>query len=151
MHNELVPQFLDSAKKRFQWGNFTKGIYIFTIGLSKKVILADTFGRAVNWGFSNIVELDSTNAIIVMLSYTFQIYFDFSGYCDMAMGIGQMLNIDLPLNFNSPYKALTISDFWKRWHITLTRFFTTYLYIPLGGEQKRKTSIICKHSDYIFY
>lgn len=138
MHNELVPQFLDSDKKRFQWGNFTKGIYIFTIGLSKKVILADTFGRAVNWGFSNIVELDSTNAIIIMLSYTFQIYFDFSGYCDMAIGIGQMLNIDLPLNFNSPYKALTISDFWKRWHITLTRFFTTYLYIPLGGNRKGK-------------
>lgn len=136
VHNELVPQFLNSAKKRFQWENFARGIYIFTLGLGKKVILADTFGNAVNWGFSNIAELDSTNAIIVMLSYTFQIYFDFSGYCDMAIGIGQMLNIDLPLNFNSPYKALTITDFWKRWHITLTRFFTKYLYIPLGGNRK---------------
>lgn len=137
-HNELVPQFSDCDKKKFQWENFTKGIYIFTLGLSKKIILADTFGNAVNWGFSNIAELDSTNAIIVMLSYTFQIYFDFSGYCDMATGIGQMLNIDLPLNFNSPYKALTITDFWKRWHITLTRFFTKYLYIPLGGNRKGK-------------
>jgi D-alanyl-lipoteichoic acid acyltransferase DltB (MBOAT superfamily) len=71
-----------------------------------------------------------------MLSYTLQIYFDFSGYCDMAAGIAKMFNIDLPLNFNSPYKALNISDFWKRWHMTLTRFFTKYVYIPLGGNRK---------------
>ena len=70
----------------------------------------------------------------MVLSYTIQIYFDFSGYCDMAIGIGQMMNIDLPLNFNSPYKAITIRDFWKRWHMTLTRFLTKYIYIPLGGR-----------------
>lgn len=71
-----------------------------------------------------------------MLAYTFQIYFDFSGYCDMATGIGKMMNIDITMNFNSPYKAININDFWKRWHITLTRFFTRYVYIPLGGNRK---------------
>ena len=132
-HDELIPQLLDKGKKRFCWDNFAKGIYIFTLGLGKKVLLADTFGNAANWGFSHIDILDTTNAVIVMLSYTIQIYFDFSGYCDMALGIGKMLNIDLPINFNSPYKALTITEFWKRWHITLTRFLTKYLYFPLGG------------------
>lgn len=135
-HDELVPQFEDPVRKRFDWDNFSRGIYIFVLGLGKKVLLADTFGNAVNWGFGNIDQLDTTNALLVMLSYTFQIYFDFSGYCDMAIGIGKMLNIDLPLNFDSPYKALTINEFWKRWHMTLTRFFTKYVYIPLGGNRK---------------
>ena len=135
-HDELVPQFADLDKKRLDWDSFARGIYLFVLGLGKKVLLADTFGNAVNWGFANIGELDTGNALIVMLSYTFQIYFDFSGYCDMAIGIGRMLNIDLPLNFNSPYRALTIGDFWKRWHMTLTRFFTKYVYIPLGGNRK---------------
>ena len=134
-HDELIPQFIDESKKHFSWDNFAKGIYIFTFGLSKKVLIADTFGNAANWGFANIDGLNAANAILTMLSYTFQIYFDFSGYCDMAIGIGKMMNIDLPLNFNSPYKALTITEFWSRWHMTLTRFFTKYIYIPLGGNR----------------
>ena len=132
-HDELIPQFQDDFRKKINWENFSKGLYIFTIGLIKKVLIADNFGTVVNIGFDNVHILDSTNAIITMLSYTFQIYFDFSGYCDMAIGLGKMMNIDLPLNFNSPYKALTIVDFWKRWHMTLTRFFTKYIYIPLGS------------------
>lgn len=119
-HDELVPQFEDEMKRKINWDNFGKGILIFVIGMSKKVLIADIFGNAVNWGYSNIGELDSISAFIIMISYTFQIYFDFSGYCDMAIGIGNMMNISLPINFNSPYKALTISEFWKRWHITLT-------------------------------
>lgn len=134
-HDELVPQFMDESKKKFDWDNFSSGMYIFVLGLGKKVLLADTFGGAVNYGFSNISQLNTLSAIIVMLSYTLQIYFDFSGYCDMAIGIGKILNIDLPLNFNSPYKALTITEFWDRWHMTLTRFFTKYVYIPLGGNR----------------
>ena len=133
-HDELVPQLLDQEKKQFNWDNFSRGLYIFALGLSKKVLLADTFGNAVNWGWSNLLSLNSPSAILVVLSYTIQIYFDFSGYCDMAIGIGRMMNIDLPLNFNSPYKAITIRDFWKRWHMTLTRFLTKYIYIPLGGR-----------------
>ena len=135
-HDELVPQFMDDDKKRFCWENFARGIYAFVLGLAKKVLIADTMGNAVNWGFAHVAQLDSTNALLTMLAYTIQIYFDFSGYCDMAIGIGQMMNIDLPLNFNSPYQAKNIAQFWERWHITLTRFFRKYVYIPLGGNKK---------------
>ena len=135
-HDELIPQFMDLAKKRFNWDNFARGLYMFALGLAKKVLIADLFGIAVNWGFSNVASLDTTNALFTALAYTIQIYFDFSGYCDMAIGIGQMMNLDLPVNFDSPYKALTIDEFWKRWHKTLTRFFTRYLYIPLGGSRR---------------
>lgn len=137
-HDELIPQFREEDKRKFSWDNFAKGLYIFSIGLAKKVIIADTFGNAVNWGFANIAELDFTNAAIVMLGYTLQIYFDFSGYCDMAIGLAKVMNLDLPLNFNSPYKACSIEEFWDRWHMTLTRFFTKYVYIPLGGNRKGK-------------
>lgn len=137
-HNELVPQFYDLSKKKFQWDNFAPGVYIFVLGLGKKVLLADTLGQAVNYGYLSWPALNSTDIIVVMLAYTFQIYFDFSGYCDMAIGIGKMFNIDLPLNFNSPYHAKTIGEFWERWHMTLTRFLTKYIYIPMGGNRKGK-------------
>lgn len=135
-HDELIPQFMDESKKHFNWNNFARGMFMFALGLGKKVLIADTFGAAANWGFGNVQILDTTNALLTSLAYTIQIYFDFSGYCDMAIGIGQMMNLELPVNFDSPYKALTISDFWKRWHKTLTRFFTRYVYIPLGGSRK---------------
>ncbi len=136
MHQVLIPQFTDSAKKVFQWENLSRGIYMFVLGLSKKVLLADTLGKAVNWGFASIDYLNATDVIVIMLSYTLQIYFDFSGYCDMAIGIARMFNIELPLNFNSPYKAKNIAEFWDRWHMTLTQFLTKYIYIPLGGNRK---------------
>ena len=135
-HDELIPQFLDEEKKRFRWESFSPGLFLFAMGLGKKVLVADLFGRAANWGFGNIAALDSTNAILVMLAYTFQVYFDFSGYCDMANGLGRMMNLELPVNFDSPYKAATITEFWDRWHKTLTRFFTRYIYIPLGGNRR---------------
>lgn len=135
-HDELIPQFLDEGKKQFNWDNFARGLYMLALGLGKKVLIADTFGVAANWGFGNVALLDTTNAFFASLAYTIQLYFDFSGYCDMAIGIGQMMNLDLPVNFDSPYKALTIGEFWKRWHKTLTRFFTRYIYIPLGGNRK---------------
>lgn len=137
-HDELIPQFQDLEKKKFNWKNFSKGIYVFVLGLAKKVLIADIFGLVANWGFENLTNLDTTNAVLTMLAYTIQIYFDFSGYCDMAIGIGKMMNFDLPINFDSPYKALTITEFWSRWHMTLTRFFTKYIYIPLGGNRKGK-------------
>ncbi len=90
----------------------------------------------MTWGFSNVSGIGALEAWIVSLSYTFQLYFDFSGYCDMAIGIGCMMNIDLPQNFNSPYKALSIPEFWARWHMTLTRFLRTYIYFPLGGSRR---------------
>ena len=135
-HDEMVPQFADLSKKKFNSDNFAKGLYAFAFGLGKKVIIADSFGLLVDTAFADVSNLGMVNAILVMLAYTFQIYFDFSGYCDMATGIGKMMNIDITMNFNSPYKAVGIVDFWKRWHITLTRFFTRYIYIPLGGNRK---------------
>lgn len=138
LHSEVIPQFQNIKNRSFSSDNFAKGLCAFSIGLAKKVLVADTFAKAADYGFSHIEGLGTVNALIVMLSYTFQIYFDFSGYCDMATGIGKFFNIDLPMNFNSPYKAITITDFWKRWHMTMTRFFTTYVYIPLGGSRKGK-------------
>lgn len=138
LHDEIIPQFADKNNKKLNPENLSKGIYAFAFGLAKKVLIADTIGNFANLGFDNIDTLNSTTAILSMLAYTMQIYFDFSGYCDMATGIGYMFNIELPRNFNSPYKSLDMEDFWKRWHITLTRFLTKNLYIPLGGNRKGK-------------
>lgn len=135
-HREMLPQFKDSSLKAPKLQNLYTGFYIFVQGLAKKVLLADTFGQAVNWGYENYQLLSGFSAFLVTLFYTFQIYFDFSGYCDMARGIGYLFNIKIPVNFSSPYKAENIQDFWNRWHITLTRFFTGYVYIPLGGNRK---------------
>lgn len=138
LHNEVIPQFRDTARRRLCADNLSRGLYIFALGLFKKVILADTFAKAADFGFGTIVTLTSLEALLVSLSYTFQLYFDFSGYCDMALGIGAMFNIDLPQNFNSPYKATSITDFWARWHMSLTRFLRMYVYFPLGGNRKGK-------------
>lgn len=135
-HEEMIPQFGDVSKKQLSAENFYLGLRIFILGLGKKVLLADTFGQAVNWGFQNYTELDGFNTFLVALFYTLQLYLDFSGYCDMARGIGRMFNIQIPVNFLSPYKSANILEFWDRWHISLTRFFTRYVYIPLGGSRK---------------
>lgn len=138
LHGDFIPLLRDDTRKNINWDRMASGIYLFAVGLGKKVLLADVFGNAVNTGYDNLAALNATTAVFVVLAYTLQIYFDFSGYSDMAMGVSRMLNLDLPVNFNSPYKARTIAEFWDRWHITLTRFFTRYLYIPLGGSRKGK-------------
>lgn len=138
LYSEMIPQFEDEKNKKFNSENFSKGLMAFSFGLAKKVLIADVFAIAANYVFANPNDANTTNLIIGMLSYTFQIYFDFSGYCDMALGLGYMFNIKLPINFDSPYKSYSVVEFWKRWHITLTRFFTTYIYIPLGGNRKGK-------------
>lgn len=135
---DLLAQFYDPANQKPNTENLALGIQKFNIGLFKKVLLADTFSKAVTWGFDNVQTASAIDLVIVMLAYTFQIYFDFSGYSDMAIGISQMLNIVLPQNFDSPYKAYSIRDFWKRWHMSLTGFLTEYIYIPLGGSKKGK-------------
>ena len=137
-HNELIPQFRDENRKKIDAENFSKGIYAFVLGLAKKVLIADTFSKIVTIGYQDIGYMNTPSICLVMVSYSLQIYFDFSGYCDMAYGIGYMFNVQLPVNFNSPYKAVSIVDFWDRWHMTLTRFFTRYVYIPLGGSRKGK-------------
>ena len=138
LHSELIPQFRNRDIWIFNYERFSEGLYFFTIGLFKKVMIADQFGKAVIWTWTDIYSRSSLELLLTMLFYTLQIYFDFSGYSDMAIGIAKMFNLDLPINFNSPYKAISITDFWKRWHMTLTRFLTKYIYIPLGGNKKGK-------------
>lgn len=136
LHNETIPQFRKPENRKINYVNFSKGMYIFALGLFKKVIIADTFGKTSDYGFLIVPSLNTLEAFLVSLCYMFQLYFDFSGYCDMAIGISAMFNIDLPQNFNSPYKADSITDFWDRWHMSLTRFLRTYIYFPLGGNRK---------------
>ena len=141
-HKEMMPQFkANENQKLIDSVMIAKGMFIFSIGLFKKVYVADSFAKWANNGFS-IVEsgkiLNFFESWATSLSYTFQLYFDFSGYCDMAIGLGLLFGIMLPINFNSPYKALNIADFWRRWHITLGRFLRDYLYIPLGENRLGK-------------
>ena len=135
---DFIRQFNNEKLKTFNLDNLASGIKIFSFGLFKKMMIADVFSKAVSWGYANIDNTTSMDWILISIFYTFEIYFDFSGYSDMAVGISSMFNISLPINFDSPYKALSVRDFWKRWHISLTKFFTKYIYIPLGGSKKGK-------------
>ena len=135
---DFITQLNQPERKKPDVNNIAAGVKLFSLGLLKKVLVADTFAKAVSWARLNIQTATSADCLLLMLFYTFEIYFDFSGYSDMATGISSLFNIDLPINFDSPYKALSIRDFWRRWHISLTRFFTRYIYIPLGGSRKGK-------------
>lgn len=135
-HKEMMPQFEKVKNKILNYKNISLGLFIFSLGLFKKVIIADYFAEVANIGYSNPILLNTIEAWATSLSYSLQLYFDFSGYTDMAIGAALLFNIKLPINFNSPYKALSIQDFWRRWHITLSRFLRDYIYIPLGGNKK---------------
>ena len=118
--------------------HIAEGLTIFLLGLAKKVVLADTFARFSDVGFAAAAQgapLSLVEAWYAAASYALQIYFDFSGYSDMAIGLARMMNVRFPLNFASPYKAANIAEFWRRWHITLSRFLRDYVYIPLGGNR----------------
>jgi alginate O-acetyltransferase complex protein AlgI len=134
-HRQIMPQFASRWTLLQRNSNILKGLFIFAIGLFKKVVIADSFEVWASAGFDGGQVLGFYAAWATSLSYTFQLYFDFSGYCDMAIGASLLFNIWLPINFNSPYKALDIQDFWRRWHITLSSFLRNYLYIPLGGNR----------------
>ncbi len=136
-HEDVIPQFNQPRVYRFFHENLASGLILFILGLSKKVIIADSLFRwLVAPVFNHVATVDYVEAWLGVLAYTFQIYFDFSGYSDMAVGLGLMLNVRLPFNFNSPYQATSISDFWRRWHITLSNYLRDYLYIPLGGNRR---------------
>jgi alginate O-acetyltransferase complex protein AlgI len=135
-HKEMMPQFVRLRNKLVNWRNFSTGLFVFSLGLFKKLVVADSFAVWANTGFDSSGVLTLFEAWGASLSYTFQLYYDFSGYSDMAIGAALMLNIRLPINFNSPYKALTLQEFWRRWHMTLSRWLRDYLYIPLGGNRK---------------
>lgn len=138
LHHEFVPQIRDKARKSLCYENLSQGLYAVALGLGKKVLIADTLSKLVAVGYGDVEALNGISAWFVMIAYTLQIYFDFSGYSDMALGVEKMLNLEPVLNFNSPYKAKTVGEFWNRWHMSLTRFFTRYVYIPLGGSRKGK-------------
>ena len=134
-HKEMMPQFEDRTRARFSSADCAVGLTIFVIGLAKKVLIADQLAPLANPVFDAGANPAAVEAWIGALAYTFQLYFDFSGYSDMAVGLSRMFRIQLPQNFNAPYKALDIADFWRRWHMTLSRFLRDYLYIPLGGNR----------------
>jgi D-alanyl-lipoteichoic acid acyltransferase DltB (MBOAT superfamily) len=130
-HREVMPQFAEPGARKPEYDNLALGFYIFAIGLFKKVVIADTFATWANNGFDSAQSLNLLEAWLVHYSYTFQLYYDFCGYSDMAIGLALMFNIALPVNFNSPYKATSIINLWQRWHMTLTRFINTYIYKPI--------------------
>ncbi len=136
-YNFMVPQFNKESNKIFNLDNFKIGLVILSIGLFKKVILANNLGIFVDNSYENVQNLDLINAWLASVSFTLQIYYDFSGYVDMATGSALMLNIILPINFNSPYKSKSIIEFWQRWHITLSDFLTNYIYMPLLKNLKK--------------
>jgi D-alanyl-lipoteichoic acid acyltransferase DltB (MBOAT superfamily) len=135
----MMPQFSHFDIYKINLKNLAAGLSIFTLGLAKKILIADPLAAYVTPIFK---AADAGNVIMFIdawigsLSYTLQLYFDFSGYCDMAIGLSLMLNIRMPMNFNSPYKATSIIDFWRRWHMTLSAFLRDYVYYPLGGNKK---------------
>ncbi len=135
-HREMMPQFADAANTRPHAGNFAIGLSIFVVGLAKKVLIADNLSPLAIPVFAVGAEPTLIEAWIGVLAYTFQLYFDFSGYSDMAIGLSRLFGVKLPLNFNSPYQAVNIAEFWRRWHMTLSRFLRDYLYIALGGSRR---------------
>lgn len=140
-HKEMMPQFSNPHFLIPNTSNISKGLSIFGLGLFKKVVIADYFALLANPIFEqsavNIIP-DSVSAWMGAIAYTLQLYFDFSGYSDMAIGLALIFGITLPYNFNSPYKSKNIIEFWRRWHMTLSRFLKDYIYIPLGGNKKGK-------------
>lgn len=138
-HKEMMPQFEGAGAYSPNASNFAVGLTIFAIGLVKKTVLADGIAPYANDVFSAAGRGGAPTLLVAwggVMAYALQLYFDFSGYSDMAIGLSRLFGIRLPLNFDSPYKAASISDFWRRWHMTLSRFLRDYLYFPLGGNRK---------------
>jgi len=135
-YDQIMPQFTKTKTFELSYKNLVLGLSLFSLGLFKKLFIADTLALWVTAVFDSASSLSFFEAWGGALCYTFQIYFDFSGYSDMAIGLGWLFNIDLPINFDSPYKSTSISEFWRRWHISLSTFLRDYLYIPLGGNRK---------------
>ena len=140
-HKQMMPQFANSDVYRPLSTHIFAGLATFALGLAKKVILADSFSEYALPAFGMArdgMQPPFSIAWLAVLAYTLQIYFDFSGYSDMAIGLSRLIGIHLPVNFNSPYKAVNIVDFWRRWHMTLSQFLRDYLYVPLGGNRHGK-------------
>lgn len=140
--NEMMPQFANPENQKLNTKNMSCGIFIFALGLAKKMLIADEMAPFADQLFA-LTEPGVLDSLLGSLAYCFQIYFDFSGYCDMAIGIGMMFNIMLPVNFSSPYRSGDIQEFWRRWHVTLGRFLSQFVYFPLGGSRKGEFRTYC--------
>jgi len=138
-HKDMMPQFARLRTKVIDYANVAMGLFIFSIGLFKKVVIADTFAIWATTGFDQATTLNFFEAWATSLSYTFQLYFDFSGYTDMAIGLALLFNIRIAINFNSPYKSTSLIDFWNRWHITLSKFVNQYIFRPILNSFKHYT------------
>ena len=134
-YSEIMPEIAAIGERRLNYRHLSAGLLLLSIGLFKKVVLAAPVAKWADSGFTSAQMLGFVEAWITSLSYSLQLYFDFSGYTDMALGIALMFNVHLPINFNAPYRATSIQDFWGRWHVTLSRFLRDYVYIPLGGNR----------------
>ena len=143
-YRELAPQFMRDSALRLRISNFSVGLSMFIMGLFKKVIIADSLAPLANMLFQQAVDgrvPSLADSWVGVLAYSLQLYFDFSGYSDMAIGLSRIFGIQLPQNFNSPYKSTSIVEFWRRWHITLSNFLRDYIYIPLGGSRCGKIRV----------
>lgn len=151
LHDEFIPQLQARKNRTPNADNLFDGAALFILGLGKKVLLADVLALVVNAEFKVIpYYMDTFSSFVTIVCYVLELYFDFSGYCDMARGIGKMFGFALPENFNSPLKSVSVKDFWRRWHMTLGRFLTTYIYIPLGGN-RRGTARKCFNLIIVFF
>ena len=139
----FFPQLTEGRFLHPDWEDAAAGVYAIAVGTIKKVLLADPFGVVVNNGWAQLADLSAPAAWLVILGYTLQLYFDFSGYCDIAAGLARLLGLRLPVNFNSPYRSLSVGEFWKRWHITLTSFLRECVYFPLGGSRRGTMRTYC--------
>lgn len=137
-HSQYMEELKTIRKKKVSEEKIRQGIISFSLGYGKKMLIASQLSQIVDFGYSHISEISVKALTICIIAYALQLYFDFSGYCNIVEGIGLMMGFELPVNFASPYQAASIGEFWKRWHKTLTAFFTNYVYIPLGGNRKGK-------------
>jgi D-alanyl-lipoteichoic acid acyltransferase DltB (MBOAT superfamily) len=135
-HKEIIPQFQNKFNLIIKWEHVSLGLFIFAIGLAKKTLLGDPLTGYGQTAFDHAQDLSMIEAWYASVSYVLAYYFDLSGYADMAIGIGKIFNINIPLNFNSPYKARNFAEYWQRWHITLSRFLGDYVYKSLGGNKR---------------
>lgn len=134
-YEEIASQFRDRDRRLWDTERFVRSLALLIFGMAKKMLLADTLSPMVSFGFEHAYYLDTLTSVLVLVTYALQLYCDFSGFCDMALGVSGMLGIDLPLNFDAPFQCTSFRRFWQKWHMTLTRFFTRYIYIPLGGSR----------------
>ena len=132
LRSEFMGQLKEPERRRFHAERFSEGIQFFVFGLAKKVLLADTLAKAVNYGYSNVSMLDSISALLLAVGYLTELYFDFSGYCDMAVGLGKMIGLEVAENFDAPFHSASVKEFWRRWHMTLGAWFRDYVFYPLS-------------------